>query len=55
MLKLPESQFTEINDYILKPADPMPDKYYKFVEKTLEELDKVLHKIYKQKRYKNTN
>ena len=41
MLKLPESQFTEISDYVLKPAEPMPDKYFKFVEKTLEELDKV--------------
>ncbi len=43
MLKLPESQFTEISDYVLKPAEPMPDKYFKFVEKTLEELDKVCY------------
>ena len=41
MLKLPEAQYREISNYALKPADSMPEKYYKFEEKTLEELDKV--------------
>ena len=41
MLKLPEAQYREISNYALKPADSMPEKYFKFEEKTLEELDKV--------------
>jgi len=38
--KLPEAQFREISDYNLPPAPPMPETYYKFVEKTAEEMDK---------------
>ena len=40
VLKLPEAQYKEIEDYTLPPAPPMPDQYIKFVEKTAEELDK---------------
>jgi len=39
VLKLPEAQYTEISDYKLPPAPPMPDTYIKFVEKSPEELD----------------
>ena len=39
VLKLPEAQYTEISDYKLPPAPPMPDTYIKFVEKSAEELD----------------
>ena len=35
--KLPEAQFREISDYNLPPAPPMPETYYKFVEKTAVE------------------
>jgi len=38
--KLPEAQYREISDYNLPPAPPMPVTYYKFVEKTAEEMDK---------------
>ena len=40
VLKLPEAVFTEVKDYKLPPAPPMPETYYQFVEKTAEELDK---------------
>ena len=39
VLKLPEAQYTEIEDYKLPPAPPMPSNYIKFVEKSPEELD----------------
>ena len=42
VLKLPEAQYKEIEDYKLPPAPPMPDQYIKFVEKTPEELDKEI-------------
>merc|ERR1719195_2340882 len=42
VLKLPEAQYTEIEDYKLPPAPPMPEQYIKFVEKTPEELDKEI-------------
>ena len=38
--KLPEAQYREITNYNLPPAPPMPVTYYKFVEKTAEEMDK---------------
>ena len=38
--KLPEAQYREIADYNLPPAPPMPETYYKFIEKTAEEMDK---------------
>ena len=40
VLKLPEAQFREIDDYVIPEAPPLPPKYYKFVEKTPDELDK---------------
>merc|ERR1719397_1997202 len=40
VLKLPEAQYKEIEDYRLPPAPPMPDQYIKFVEKSPDELDK---------------
>ena len=39
VLKLPEAQFKEIEDYRLPPAPPMPTNYIKFIEKSPEELD----------------
>ncbi|TRY68864.1 hypothetical protein TCAL_05070 [Tigriopus californicus] len=39
LLKLPEAQFREVDDYELGPAPPMPASYYRFIEKSAEELD----------------
>lgn len=39
LLKLPEAQFRELDDYDLGPAPPMPASYYRFIEKSAEELD----------------
>jgi bromodomain and PHD finger-containing protein 1 len=38
--KLPEAQYREIIDYKLPPPVVMPANYYKFVEKTPEEMDR---------------
>ena len=42
MLKLPEAMFREITNYKLPPATPMPEKYFKFEEKSPDDLDKVI-------------
>ncbi len=39
MIKLPEAQFKEIEDYDVEDAPPMPSSYYRFIEKPAEELD----------------
>ena len=39
ILKLPEAQFVEIDDYEIDDAPPLPTSYYRFVEKTPEEQD----------------
>eukprot|EP00095_Tigriopus_kingsejongensis_P006497 snap_masked-scaffold676_size113663-processed-gene-0.23 protein:Tk06497 transcript:snap_masked-scaffold676_size113663-processed-gene-0.23-mRNA-1 annotation:"PREDICTED: peregrin-like" len=38
-LKLPEAVFRELDDYELSPAPPMPANYYRFIEKSADELD----------------
>jgi len=38
--KLPEAQYREVADYCLPPALPMPTAYFKFIEKTAEEMDR---------------
>ena len=37
ILKLPEAHFTVIDDYNIGDAPPMPDSYYRFIEKPAEE------------------
>ena len=37
-LKLPEAHFVEIDDYDIPDAPPMPDAYYRFIEKPAEEM-----------------
>ncbi|GFY44746.1 peregrin [Trichonephila inaurata madagascariensis] len=37
--KLPEASFRIISDYYAPDAPPMPTAYYRFIEKSLEELD----------------
>jgi len=39
MLKLPEAHFSEIDDYDIEDAPPMPSSYYRFIEKSGEEQD----------------
>ena len=39
ILKLPEAQFVEIDDYEIDDAPPLPTSYYRFIEKTAEEQD----------------
>jgi hypothetical protein len=41
VLKLPEASFKEIPNYKISLAPPLPTKYFDFVEKSQEELDKV--------------
>lgn len=38
LLKLPEAHFVEIDDYDIPDAPPMPDAYYRFIEKPAEEM-----------------
>jgi hypothetical protein len=44
VLKLPEACFKEIPNYKISLAPPLPTKYFDFVEKSQEELDKVRFK-----------
>ena len=37
MIKLPEAQFFEIDDYEIDNAPPMPSSFYRFIEKSTEE------------------
>ena len=39
MIKLPEAQFFEIDDYEIDNAPPMPNSFYRFIEKSAEEQD----------------
>ena len=39
MIKLPEAQFTEIDDYEIEDAPKMSSSYYRFIEKSCEEQD----------------
>ena len=41
-LKLPEAHFVEIDDYDIEDAPPMPTSYYRFIEKTAEEMDETV-------------
>ncbi len=38
-LKLPEATYSEVADYQIADAPPMPNSYYRFIEKSSEELD----------------
>jgi len=38
-LKLPEAAYSEVPDYQIADAPPMPNSYYRFIEKSSEELD----------------
>lgn len=42
LLKLPEAHFVEIDDYDIGDAPPMPDAYYRFIEKPAEEQDEMV-------------
>jgi hypothetical protein len=44
VLKLPEASFKEIPNYTISRAPPLPEKYFDFVEKSQEELDKVSYR-----------
>lgn len=37
-LKLPEAHYAEIDDYDIEDAPPMPNSYYRFIEKSAEEM-----------------
>ena len=39
MIKLPEAQYFEIDDYEIDNAPPMPSSFYRFIEKSIEEQD----------------
>ena len=41
VLKLPEACFKEIPNYKISLAPPLPTKYFDFIEKSQEEMDKV--------------
>jgi hypothetical protein len=46
VLKLPEASFKEIPNYTISRAPPLPEKYFDFVEKSQEELDKVRNRYF---------
>ena len=45
MIKLPEAQFFEIDDYEIDDAPPMPSSFYRFIEKSTEEQDEEVSSI----------
>ena len=41
-LKLPEAHFAEIDDYDIPDAPPRSSSYYRFIEKSAEEMDEMV-------------